>query len=54
VRQYGVVTVLNSFPFDLLKPKKCAALIHDILSLYEACLYDMAREIKEIVRPNDE
>ena len=43
-----------SFPFDQLKPKECTALIQDILSLYEACLFDMTREIKEIVRPNDE
>lgn len=45
---------LVSFPFDLLKPKECTALIQDILSLYEACLFDMAKEIKDIVRPNDE
>ena len=45
---------LVSFPFDHLKPKECTALIQDILSLYEACLCDMTREIKEIVRPNDE
>ena len=43
-----------SFPFDQLKPKECTALIQDVLSLYEACLCDMTREIKEIVRPNDE
>ena len=45
---------VGSFPFDLLKPKECAALIRDILSLYEACIFDMSKEIKEIVRPNDE
>jgi hypothetical protein len=45
---------LVSFPFDLLKPKECTALIQDILSLYEACLFDMTKEIKDIVRPNDE
>ena len=45
---------LVPFPFDLLKPKECTALVQDILSLYEACLCDMAKEIKEIVRPNDE
>ena len=43
-----------SFPFDQLKPKECTALIQDILSLYEACLFDMTREIRETVRPNDE
>ena len=45
---------LMSFPFDLLKPKECTALIQDILSLYEACLFDMTKEIKEIVRPDDQ
>ena len=34
---------LMSFPFDLLKPKECTALIQDILSLYEACLFDMTK-----------
>jgi len=45
---------LVSFPFDHLKPRECTSLIQDILSLYEACLFDMTREIREIVRPNDE
>jgi hypothetical protein len=45
---------LVSFPFDLLKPKECDALTQDILSLYEACIFDMSEEIKEIVRLNDE
>src|SRR4051794_2247936 len=43
-----------SFPFDRLKPKECVALIQDILSLYEACIFDMSAEVKAIVRPNDE
>jgi hypothetical protein len=42
-----------SFPFDLLKPKECASLIRDILSLYEACIFDMSKEIKEIVHPDE-
>ena len=42
------------FRFDLLKPKECAALTQDILSLYEACIFDMSKEAKEIVRFNDE
>jgi hypothetical protein len=45
---------LMSFPFDLLTPKECTALIQNILSLYEACLFDMTKEIKEIVRPDDQ
>ena len=45
---------VGSFPFDLLKPKECAALIQDILSLYEACIFDMSKEIKEIACPNEE
>ena len=45
---------LVSFTFDLLKPKECDALTQDILSLYEACIFDMSKEIKEIVRLNDE
>ena len=51
-REHG--SILVSFPFELLKPKECTALIQDILSLYEACLFDMAKEIKEIVRLNEE
>ena len=43
-----------SFRFDRLRSKECAALTQDILSLYEACIFDMSKEIKEIVRPNDE
>ena len=45
---------VGSFPFDLLKPKECAALIQDILSLYEACIFDMSKEIKEIVHPDEQ
>ena len=45
---------VGSFPFDLLKPKECAALIRDILSLYEACIFDMSKEIKEIVHPDEQ
>ena len=45
---------VRSFPFDLLKPKECAALIRDILSLYEACIFDMSKEIKEIVHPDEQ
>ena len=45
---------LGSFPFDLLKPKECTALIQDIQSLYETCIFDMTKEIKDIVRPNNE
>lgn len=45
---------LGSFSFDLLKPKECAALIQDILSLYEACIFDMSKEIKAIVHPDEE
>ena len=45
---------LGSFPFDLLKPKECAALIRDILSLYEACIFDMSGEIKAIACPDKE
>jgi hypothetical protein len=44
---------VGSFPFDLLKPKECAALIRDILSLYEACIFDMSKEIKEIAHPDE-
>jgi hypothetical protein len=42
------------FRFDLLKPKECAALTQDILSLFEACIFDMSKEVKEIVRFNNE
>jgi len=42
-----------SFRFDILKPKECVTLTQDILSLYEACIFDMAKEIKDIVRPNN-
>ncbi|MDO8293364.1 MAG: hypothetical protein Q7T29_10960 [Gallionella sp.] len=45
---------VGSFPFDLLKPKECAALIRDILSLYEACIFDMSKEIREIVHPDEQ
>ena len=45
---------VGSFPFDLLKPKECAALIRDILSLYEACIFDMSKEVKEIVHPDEQ
>ena len=45
---------VGSFPFDLLKPKECAALIRDILSLYEACIFDMSEEIQKIVHPNEQ
>jgi hypothetical protein len=45
---------LGSFPFDLLKPKECAALIRDILSLYEACIFDMSKEVKAIAYPDKE
>ena len=45
---------LGSFPFDLLKPRECAALIRDILSLYEACVFDMSKEIKAIAYPGKE
>ena len=45
---------VGSFPFDLMKPKECVALIRDILSLYEACIFDMSKEIKEIACPNEE
>ena len=33
---------LVSFPFDLLKPKECLALMHNNLSLYEVGIFDMA------------
>ena len=42
----------ESFPFDLLKPKECGALVRDILSLYEACIFDMSGEIKAIACPD--
>ena len=45
---------LGSFPFDLLKPKECAALVRDILSLYEACIFDMSKEIRAIACPDKE
>jgi len=45
---------VGSFPFDLLKPKECAALIRDILSLYEACIFDMSEEIKRIVHLDEQ
>ena len=45
---------LVSFRFDLLKQKEYAELTQDILSLYEACIFDMAKEIRDIVHPNDE
>ena len=44
----------KTFLFDLLKPRECAALIQDILSLYEACIFDMSTEIKAIVHPDEE
>ena len=43
-----------SFRFDLLKEEECSALTQDILSLYEACIFDMSKAIKGIVRPNEE
>ena len=45
---------VGSFPFDLLKPKECVALIRDILSLYEACIFDMSKEVKEIVHLDEQ
>ena len=45
---------LVSFRFDLLKQKEYAELTQDILSLYEACIFDMAKEIRDIVHPDDE
>ena len=45
---------LEPFPFDLLKPKECDALTQDILSLYEACIFDMSKEIKKIVHRKEE
>jgi len=45
---------VGSFPFDLLKPKECAALVRDILSLYEACIFDMSKEIRAIACPDKE
>ena len=45
---------LVSFPFDLLKPKECDALVQDILSLYEACIFDMSKAIRDIVYPKEE
>ena len=43
-----------SFPFDRLKPKEFDELIQDILSLYEACVFDLSNEVREIVRVDDE
>ena len=43
-----------SFPFDRLKPKEFDALIQDIFSLYEACVFDMSNEVRAIVRVGDE
>lgn len=37
-----------------LKSKECVALIQDILSLYEECIFDMSAEVKGIIRPKDE
>ena len=42
---------LVAFRFDRLRPKECASLAQDILSLYEACIFDMAKEIRDIIRP---
>jgi hypothetical protein len=42
------------FPFDRLKPKECDALIQDILNLYEVCIFDLSKEVKEIVRIENE
>lgn len=44
----------SSLPFDRLKPKEFDALVQDILSLYEACVFDMSKEVRKIVRPNDQ
>ena len=44
---------VESYPFDLPKPKECVALIRDILNLYEACIFDMSKEIKEIACPDE-
>ena len=54
LRQSVVISNVGSFPFDLLKPKECAALIRDILSLYEACIFDMSEEIKRIVHLDEQ
>ena len=43
---------LGKFPFDLLTPKECTALIEDIRSLYEACIFDLSKEIRAIVHPD--
>jgi hypothetical protein len=43
-----------SIRFDLLKEEECAALTQDIMSLYEACIFDMSKEIRDIVHPNEE
>lgn len=43
-----------SFRFDLLNKKEYAALTQDILSLYEACIFDMSKEIRDVVRLNEE
>jgi hypothetical protein len=43
-----------SFPFDRLKPKEFDELIQDIFSLYEACVFDLSNEVREIVRVDDE
>ncbi len=45
---------LASFRFDLLKGEEYAALTQDILILYEVCIFDMSKEIRDIVHPNDE
>ena len=42
-----------SFRFDLLKEKEYAALTQDILSLYEACIFDMSKAIRGIVHPSE-
>jgi hypothetical protein len=45
---------LVSFRFDLLKEEEYAALTQDILILYEVCIFNMSKEIRDIVHPNDE
>ena len=43
-----------SFRFNLLKEKEYAALTRDVLSFYEACIFDMSMEIRDIIRPNED
>ena len=43
-----------SFRFDRLKEEEYAALTQDILSLYEACIFDMSKAIRGIVHSNEE